>query len=280
MAGATPPAKSASAPSQTALICSFPKTGRTWLRFALFLYLREVAGIDLPTDFVSAFRVLPNFNADPTRGLAQALPPAWTAPHIAFHHFLPLGETVERLAHRRTEPVTRVFLTRAPRQTLISGFHHYRDFLGSWKGDRLSFFADETLGAPAFVRYHAEWVRLFAHEPAALTLSYAQLRADFEGALGALVKTLGLPVDDTVLVHASAGAQAPRMAALEDSLGGFPGRRADADPANPDARRVRIARSDSPDLDAEEESVIATALRAMDSATMACLERCGVDLEA
>src|SRR3546814_9424585 len=44
-----------------AFLTSYPKCGRTWLRYLLSHYLAETVGLGFQPDLVSTFRILPNF---------------------------------------------------------------------------------------------------------------------------------------------------------------------------------------------------------------------------
>ena len=57
------------APSVDAFLVSYPKSGRTWLRFLLSCYFARVAKLGSEPDLHSTFRVLPKFDRDAERGL-------------------------------------------------------------------------------------------------------------------------------------------------------------------------------------------------------------------
>ena len=52
-----------------AFLISYPKSGRTWLRYLLSCYFAEVAELGFQPDLETMFRVLPNFDLDPIRGI-------------------------------------------------------------------------------------------------------------------------------------------------------------------------------------------------------------------
>src|SRR3546814_4449335 len=47
-----------------AFLTSYPKCGRTWLRYLLSHYLAETVGLGFQPDLVSTFRILPNFDCE------------------------------------------------------------------------------------------------------------------------------------------------------------------------------------------------------------------------
>lgn len=261
------------------LVGSYPKSGRTWLRFALFLYLNETRRLGLPVDFASALRLLPNFSDDPGKGISdRGAVRGEDALRIFFHHYLPIEEARYRLGLGLAERPVRIFLLRPPRQTLVSAYHHYRDFMRVWNGSRSEFLADDRLGAASWVRYHNDWAPILAAEPPALTLSYAAMRADFTGCFRRVLAALGLPADEQAIRAAAEGASAERMRALEDRLGGFPGRSAGAVPDDPDARRIRTASADRPRFAEVDERLVAAAIAQMSPAALGWLDRARVDL--
>ena len=50
-------------------ICSFPKSGRTWLRFIIAHYLNNIYDLKLELDLRNMFQILPNDSHDHERGL-------------------------------------------------------------------------------------------------------------------------------------------------------------------------------------------------------------------
>src|SRR3546814_9338715 len=64
-----------------AFLTSYPKCGRTWLRYLLSHYLAETVGLGFQPDLVSTFRILPNFDCDTEICRAPVLTPVTNA-HI------------------------------------------------------------------------------------------------------------------------------------------------------------------------------------------------------
>src|SRR3546814_18975857 len=63
-----PPLRLAAARADAFLV-SYPKSGRTWLRYLLSCYFAESAKLGFEPDLTSTFRILPNFDRDPVRGI-------------------------------------------------------------------------------------------------------------------------------------------------------------------------------------------------------------------
>src|SRR3546814_10093390 len=58
-----PPLRLAAARADAFLV-SYPKSGRTWLRYLLSCYFAESAKLGFEPDLTSTFRILPNFDRD------------------------------------------------------------------------------------------------------------------------------------------------------------------------------------------------------------------------
>lgn len=272
-----------SSPSVTAspfhLVCSFPKSGRTWLRFALFTYIRDLYKIDVPIDFAQSLTLLPNWDRHTTETWPDTGASAALLPAIRFHHFLPLEEVRKRLSLGEQRSPRRIMILRPPRQTLVSAYHHYRDFMMLWQGDFHDFLVRSPWGLDAYVAYHNAWSQTLAHEPASLVLSYEQMKADFRICLENTVKALDLPLDESRVNAACQMSTIENMRRIEQTFGGLPGRSPDADTANPNAQRVRVGSDRPPDLPHQEQQLFNEALRRLSGQAIDFLSENGVDLD-
>ena len=52
-----------------AFLVSYPKSGRTWFRFVLSNYFAHAFNLDTDVDLHSMFKIMPNFDGDPVRGI-------------------------------------------------------------------------------------------------------------------------------------------------------------------------------------------------------------------
>lgn len=261
------------------LVCSYPKSGRTWLRFGLFVYLKYLYRLSVPVDFEQCLMALPNWD----KGTAEPWPPSQVTgladvPPIRFHHFLPIEEVCKRLDLGEARGPRRLMIVRGPRQTLVSAYHHYRDFMMIWDGELDDFLALSPWGAQGYVAYYNAWAKTLNSEPASLMLTYGGMKSDFAASLRQTVITLGLPVDEDALAAAARGASIDNMQRLEARTGGFPGRARDAAEGNPNARRVRVGRARAPRLSLTQERLVDAALAGLSPEAVALLTRCDIDL--
>jgi len=203
-----------------ARICSFPKTGRTWLRFQLASYVVDVLGIDLVVDLETLFRVVPNDSDDPVRGI-PAFGLAGVAPLVVATH------------RPRPEPGGGrvVWITRDVMDVLVSYHRHRSRQTERTTRDLGAFIAEE--GIPELARYVDAWETALG---GSLVITYEAMHADPVATLRSVVTYLGLPVRAGALERAVAAATFERMAAAEART---PVAGHAYDYSDPDARRVR-----------------------------------------
>ncbi|GBD44931.1 Desulfo-A47934 sulfotransferase [bacterium HR40] len=219
-----------------AVVVSYPKSGRTWLRAFLSFYYATARG--LATAELLGFD---NYHArDPS------------IPKILFTHdnYLvdALGEpALERLYAAR--PV--ILLVRDPRDVVVSAFHHLR-----WRSDphkkRLhgldapqlqdlsGFLRDPRWGLSRILAFLSRWRQRLHRLPRVLLVRYEDLRRDTAGEFVRILRFLGEEPQPQAVARAVAEASFARLRERERS-GAFAGgsRRLGAPVAHPDAFKVR-----------------------------------------
>ena len=230
MRALAPPATEA-APLAQGFLCSYPKSGRTWIRFALAHAMKAANDLGLEIDLRSLFALLPNMDGhepDPGKDasvFAYAETPAvplLLSSHLPFEERLFAGRPV-------------VFLLRCPLDVLVSNYFQKTRQDHTWQGDLSAFVRDPEVGAPDFVRHLDSWAGRLAR-PEVLVLTYEGLRADPDGGLVRIATHLGVPCGTAEARAALALAAMPNMLATELRTGirGY-----DYDRGDPEARRVR-----------------------------------------
>lgn len=217
------------APSVDAFLVSYPKSGRTWLRYLLSCYFAQVAGLDFEPDLRSTFRVHPNFDRDMERGL-----PAFVGrdtnidiPLIAVSH---RQFDVALFGGRPT-----IILVRDPRDTCVSAYFHETRHKHRFSGSIGEFIEDPTYGVPAIVQYHNGWAEGLAAS-LSLVVSYEEMSSNADATVRRLLDFLDMPVDERALVQAIEKAQFSKMQKTEKTVG-IPGH--DYDRSDGDSLRVR-----------------------------------------
>ena len=255
----------------TGFLCSYPKSGRTWVRFALAHLLNAIHDLGRAVDLGSLFELLPNMDgheADPGKDVSvyayaeRPDVPLLLSSHLPFQERLFSGRPI-------------VFLLRSPLDVLVSNYFQKTRQDRTWAGELHAFVRDPGVGAPDLVRYVNRWADAL-RPPQAMVVSYEGLRADPEQRFIGLAAHLGVPCEPAEARAALAHASFPNMLASELRTGvrGY-----DYDRRDPDARRVRRGRIGGyrDYLDADDVRHVAdVCAEQLSPAAQAVLERHGV----
>ena len=214
-------------PAGVAIISSFPKSGRTWLRFMVAVYLNELFGLQVSVDLHSMFRILPNNDDDDLRGR-----------HLFAYADRPEVRLVvcEHLLWKPFDPVSNptVAIVRSPIDTLVSSY-----FMETRQSHQTGVPVDAYLRSKRGVRRWVAYYNALQQErPASLTtwVSYEHLKAHPIETFGTVLDAFSIRRDQDCMERAIAASAFDRMSALEDDQG-FPGN--SADPTDPQGRRMR-----------------------------------------
>lgn len=225
---------SGGAPIANGFLCSYPKSGRTWIRFALAHLLNSVHDLRLDVDLGSLFELLPNMDGheiDPGKDIsAYAYGERPDVPLLLSSH-LPFEE---RLFSGR--PI--VFLLRSLLDILVSNYLQKTRQDRTWDGELRTFVRDPDVGTPDLVRYLNRWAVVLT-QPLVMVLTYEGLCADPQHGFIGLAAHLGVPCGPAEARAALAQASFPNMLASELRTGvrGY-----DYDRRDSEARRVRRGR--------------------------------------
>jgi Sulfotransferase domain len=172
------------------LIASFPKCGRTWLRFALANYFAEAMRLEVVPDLHSMFRIIPNFDGDPVRGLpafayAQARP---SLPVVCVTH----------APAKITPGLPVIFLVRDPRDVVVSNYFHSTRHKNRFSGTIDEFIADPDYGLTAYISYLNSWAEFLGTTRHHVT-SYELMSSDAETEMRKLLGFLSVSIDDQAL---------------------------------------------------------------------------------
>ena len=220
----------------TAYLCSYPKSGRTWMRFALVHLMDSLYGLGGEFDMKNMFDLIPNRDG-------EEMTPAWKTPDN--YRFTDRPEVPFLvMSHLPWEPdfaeLPAVFLVRSPGDVIVSWFHHMTRHDGRLAGkSMIEFAADPDWGVPDLVSYLASW-EPHLDDPNVTVVTYEQLRAAPVEAFGRLAAGLGIEATPAQLEAALEAASVDRMRKVEAQSGSWQPH--DYDLADPDARRVRKAK--------------------------------------
>ena len=214
-----------------AFLLSFPKCGRTWVRFMLGAYaLKGGPGDPLTVVEISA--------TDPTLTSLEIS-------HDDNPHWKPVGDIVTNKDAYQDKKV--LFLARDPRDVIVSYFfqytlrddkHHAND--SGFNGDLSAFIRQDIGGLRSVVRYYNTWATN-REVPAEFKLvTYEDLQDDVRAVLKAIIEFLGWPVYGPVILDLAAQAgEFENMQQLErtDALKNF--RLQPPTDGNPEGFKVR-----------------------------------------
>lgn len=252
-------------------LASFPKCGRTWLRFLLSHYFVEMAGLELRPDLATTFQVLPNFDRDPVRGI-----PAFRfAAHRPGIPLLLVSHLPYDEALFQDRPV--IFLVRDPRDIIVSAYFHATRHKHRFDGPVGAFFDDDSYGLPALIAYWNGWAKGLAGR-GHIVLSYERMLRDTEAVVVDLLRFLDIPVHPQALERAIAAARFDRMQ-QQEKVQGIPGH--DYDRVDNQSLRMRSGKAGgfSECLSEEEaELVIARCRRGLTDEARNMLGQAGLNL--
>lgn len=199
-----------------ALLVSFPKSGRTWLRYVLAHYF--ASGFEKGSAALNLhdmFAFIPNFDLDPARGIPafRSQVPAGKIPMVLVSH------EVNWLLLPKQLPV--IFMVRDPRDVLVSAYFHTTRHKSSFSGSLDSFIDDRQRGLPLIISYLNRWSRKLQGRPYHV-LSYERMSADPVSEVSALLDFIGCEIDHQRLMAAIEAGQFERMRKME-VVEGLPG---------------------------------------------------------
>lgn len=174
----------------TKVVISFPKSGRTWLRFGL--HIAGFPNLHFTHDgFEYNDGAKPNLNFDLQQRIA---------------------------AYGGCERI--VYVERNPHDTIVSLFHQvtgrFDDFF-SYKGDLSNFIRDPYFGVHNLVRFQRMW-RILASKLPVLTLTYEEMSADYSYSFKRVAKHFDLQIDDRLILRVAEKASFSSMKEIEKSL--------------------------------------------------------------
>ncbi len=190
-------------------LCSYPKSGRTWLRFLLTHYQIRLCNADYSLNLRNFAAVSPNFTLVSEfrlRDLPDAMP---IRRLLGTHSELPFLFRGLQI----------IFLCRDIRDVLVS-FYYHRLARREFQGD-LDSFVWSPWGLRHVIRYHNRWCRALGKIPDdnVLELSYERLHVDPSGTVRDCLRFMDLPIDDALVDEAVVYAGQCNMRKLESRWG-------------------------------------------------------------
>ena len=190
-------------------LCSYPKSGRTWLRFLLCSYQIELQGLDFHLTLDNFYQLSPNLTLFSEFKLTEGKNAESIVRTVGTHSELPI------LFNRY--PV--IFLRRDLRDVLVSYYYH-RLARGEIK-EGIDTFVWSPWGLPHAVRYCNSWMRALAGLPhdSVLEISYERMHVATAECLGECLGFMGVQVDPDLIDRAVSYSHVSNMKALERDFG-------------------------------------------------------------
>ena len=187
-------------------IVSFPKCGRTWLRFMLGNVFNDYFQLNLDYDAMLELKKKVHY-----RNLR--------IPFIDIHHDENAYKKHISNIHFRTEYYRGkriIFMVRDPRDVVVSQYHQLSKRQHLIDSDLSAFIRSEKGGLPCIVKFYNEWYRGIGCTREHLILRYEDLKADTFGELKKLILFLKLDCIPDAYLHQAVEASAfARMQKLE-----------------------------------------------------------------
>jgi hypothetical protein len=186
--------------SADGFLVSYPKSGRTWLRYLLAHYFAFLANCHEQIDLHNMFSIIPNFALDSERGIPgfrflndgnAVVPKIWVS-HHNYHGSLFFSKPV-------------IMMVRDPRDVIVSAYFHATRHKHRFEGVMADFIRDEFQGLPAMCRYLNGWARGIEGRRH-LIVTYESLSAQTDVVLASVLGFLGCPIDlDAITASVAAG---------------------------------------------------------------------------
>jgi alcohol sulfotransferase len=192
--------------------CSYPKSGRTWLRFILANYFNQLFEFEAGIDYNNVFTLFPNAGGDPLRGI-----PAYR--HMTDDR-IPLVAFFHSGYHPQYDNFDVIFLVRGIHDTLVSNYFQVSNRLGVFSGDIKSFIRNTEMGVAGLIQYLNGWSDNLAKIKHRV-ISYEMLHDDTKNCASGVIRFLGLSCDDSALSKAIEASTFGKMKNIEIQHG-FP----------------------------------------------------------
>jgi alcohol sulfotransferase len=197
-----------------AFLVSYPKSGRTWLRFILSNYLDRSQASSNGVDLYSMFSIMPNYALDERRGQGAL-------PKEGRQRPMPLV-LVSHHPHSRfffgRKPI--IFLVRDPRDVMVSSYFHATRHKHRFNGSIGEFLREPHHGVSVLAKFLNGWAVGLKRHPH-IVLSYEGLLASPIQQTDRVLRFLNLTVDASILRQAVKASDFDSMRSLEKA-GGIP----------------------------------------------------------
>lgn len=191
---AAPPTTAETTPD--AWLCSYPKCGRSWLRFLIAHYLNLKYDLGITIDFHSIFRLLPNEGNDTLKGIGGY--------QFAADPRIPLVVSSHaQWREDRFAAAPRIFMLRSIPDVVVSDYFHTTRLLKAYSGTLKEFIRDPQGGLHRYLKYYDSWADIIGTSQTPIHLvHYEELHARTAEILAGVLSFLGIPINREFLDEA------------------------------------------------------------------------------
>jgi len=194
-------------------ICSFPFSGRTWLRFILCHYINLKFNLNINVNFHSIFTLIPNNGYDGNKGIE-------IYDYFSDNRFPLILSSHVNYAPSKFSDGKVIFMLRSVYDIIVSDYFQSRGLSRIWDGDIKSFIQSEKSVVYEICRYLNTWAA-FLQTGKAHIISYEMLSDDTESTVSGVLEFLGIPISKQLLREAIESSCFSEMKKLEEAEG-FP----------------------------------------------------------
>lgn len=185
------------------LLCSYPKSGNTWLRVLYYHYLAKAGRLDVDFSFSDLDGKLPELGR------------SYLSRHWPFELFPRVIKTHRPHARWFDRCASKALVVRDPGDVMVS-YYKYASGLNTFvvDGDLSEFVRDDRLGVSAWMRYHEGWI-----DNADFLVTYSELRNDTAEVLAKFLAHMGCETKEELVQQAVDASAFERVKKAEKAFG-------------------------------------------------------------
>ncbi len=193
-----------------AFVVSYPKSGRTWLRFILANYFNEFYKLNMNVDLHNVFKIVPNEYNHKEIGIeAFDFYENKDVPFIPFSH----SKNYRKIYKEKV-----IVLIRSPFDILVSDYFQQTEQIKSYKGGIKEFIRDDEKGIKNYCEFMNNWIDHII-EKEYFALSYEEMQENIFNVIGELLNYLDIEVNEDILNNSIELSNFNRMQDIEKSQG-------------------------------------------------------------
>lgn len=209
-------------------LCSFQKSGRTWVRYFLANYISIYYKLNFAVDMRTVYDLVPAYNYKLlNKFINLTMDSEGDMPLILASH------TVYKKHLYFNTPI--IFIVRSVYDVMVSYYYHKKKHRSVFDGDISAFIHSDEYGVSHYVDYINSWSNYLINSKS-LIVSYESMHLDTRDIFGKIISFLEIPVDKNILTLAIEKSTFKNMQKSEVSSG-IPGHSYNLDDI--DARRMR-----------------------------------------